>query len=136
MNTCIAGGCGSQVKSQLWSGHIFHARSCVRRDYPSEVMEIVSYCNKGGRTSRKLVSGKYLSIDQIMSDDIDDIQFRKPFRGFACARMALRARKASSRLLATLDPQSTCHGPRSGPTLAPWCSGTTSYHKDESFGRA
>ena len=25
--------------------------------------------------------------------------------------------------LATLSPQSTCHGPRRGPTLAPWCAG-------------
>ena len=24
---------------------------------------------------------------------------------------------------ATLNPQSTCHGPGPGPTLAPWCSG-------------
>ena len=38
---------------QLWVAgegstrrHIFHARSCVRRDYRSEVMEIVSYCTK------------------------------------------------------------------------------------------
>ena len=54
--------CGSQVKAQPSSGHKFHARSCVRRDYPSEVMEIVSYCTKSGRMSRKLVSGKYVSI--------------------------------------------------------------------------
>ena len=26
-------------------------------------------------------------------------------------------------VLATLNPQSTCHGPRPGPTLAPWCTG-------------
>ena len=26
-------------------------------------------------------------------------------------------------IFATLNPQSTCHGPRPGPTLAPWCSG-------------
>ena len=44
------------------SGHISHARSCVRRDYPSEVMKIVSYCTKSGRMSWKLVSGRYLSI--------------------------------------------------------------------------
>ena len=37
--------------------------------------------------------------------------------------MALRARNASPWLLATLSPQSTCHGPRPGPTLSPWCSG-------------
>ena len=37
--------------------------------------------------------------------------------------MALRARKASPCLLSTLNPQSTCHGPRPGPTLAPHCSG-------------
>ena len=54
--------CESQVKAQPSSGHIFHARSCVRRDYPSEVMEIVSYCAKSGRMSRTLVTGKYLSI--------------------------------------------------------------------------
>ena len=54
--------CGSQVKAQPSSGHIFHARSCVRRDYPSEVMDIVSYCTKNGRMSRKLASGKNLSI--------------------------------------------------------------------------
>ena len=54
--------CGSQVKTQTSSGHILGARSSVRRDYPSEVMEIVTYCAKRGRMSRKLVSGKYLSI--------------------------------------------------------------------------
>ena len=57
--------CGSQVKAQPSSGHIFHASSCVRRDYPSEVMmEIIYYCtiNKSGRMSRKLASGKYLYI--------------------------------------------------------------------------
>ena len=37
--------------------------------------------------------------------------------------MVLRARNASAWLLATLNAQSTCHGPRPGPTLAPWCSG-------------
>ena len=26
-------------------------------------------------------------------------------------------------VFATLNPQSTCHVPRPGPTLAPWCSG-------------
>ena len=36
--------CGSQVTAQPSSGHILHARSCVRRDYPSEVTEVVSYC--------------------------------------------------------------------------------------------
>ena len=37
--------------------------------------------------------------------------------------MALRARNASLWLLATLNPQSTCHGPLPGSTLASWCSG-------------
>ena len=54
--------CESPVKAQPSSGHVFHARSCVRRDYPSEVMKTVLCCPKSGRMSRKLVSGKYLSI--------------------------------------------------------------------------
>ena len=37
--------------------------------------------------------------------------------------MALRARNAPPWLLATLNPKSTCHRPRPGPTLAPWISG-------------
>ena len=52
--------------------------------------------------------------------------FLYPVRGFAWAWMALRARNASPWLLANVrdfEPQSTCHGPRPGPTLAPWCSG-------------
>ena len=57
--------CGSQVKAQPSSGHIFQPRSCVRSDYPSEAMEIVSYCTKSGRMSRKLVSGKYLFINYL-----------------------------------------------------------------------
>ena len=39
-------------------------------------------------------------------------------RGFAWAWTVLRARNPSPRGLATLTPQSTCHGPRSGPKLA------------------
>ena len=39
-------------------------------------------------------------------------------RGFACTWMALRARNPSPSGLATLNPQSTCHGPRPGPKLA------------------
>ena len=68
-----------------------------------------------------------------MSDGIDDIQDprdhmgRRTFfitvRGSAWAWTALRARNASPWLLATLNPQSTCHGPRPGSTLVPWCSG-------------
>ena len=34
--------------------------------------------------------------------------------------MALRARNASPRGRATLNPQNTCHGPRPGPKLAHW----------------
>ena len=37
--------------------------------------------------------------------------------------MALRARNHSPRGLATLNPQGTCHGPRSGPKLTPWDPG-------------
>ena len=37
--------------------------------------------------------------------------------------MDLRARNDSPFLLSTLNPQSTCHGPRPGATLAPGCSG-------------
>ena len=65
--------CGSQVKAQRSSGHIFQSRSCVRRDYPSEVMDIVSYCTKSGRMSQVGV-GEMPYHHQVMSDDIDDIQ--------------------------------------------------------------
>ena len=64
---------------------------------------------------------------QVISDDIDDIQdpirnmsrwtFFKPVRGFAWAWMAIRARNHSPWGLATLNPLSTCHGPRPGPNL-------------------
>ena len=61
--------CGSMVKAQPSSGHIFHARSWVRRDYPSEVMEIASYCNV-----RKVVSqvgvGE-IPFHQVISDIYD-----------------------------------------------------------------
>ena len=46
-----------------------------------------------------------------------------PVRGFARGWTALRARSSFPWLLATFTPQSTCHGPRSGFTLALWCSG-------------
>ena len=62
------------MKAQPSSGHIFHARSCVRRDYPSEAMGIVSYCTKSGRMSRKLGIGEIPFHHQAMSGDIDDIQ--------------------------------------------------------------
>ena len=58
-------------------------------------------------------------------------------RGFACTWMALRARNPSPSGLATLNPQSTCHGPRPGLILAPWytdglpaCPGAESARKD------
>ena len=70
----------------------------------------------------------------VMSDDIDDIQDlryhmrRRTFFllvnnvlctcGFAWAWMALRARNASPSGRASLNPQSTCHGPRPGSKLA------------------
>ena len=54
--------CGSQVKAQPSSGHnILDARSCVRRDYPSEVIDMYLIVLKVVRR-RKLVSGKYLFI--------------------------------------------------------------------------
>ena len=73
--------CGSQVNAQPSSGHIIHARSCVRGDYPSEVVEMVSYCTKSSRMSRKLVSGNTVPFHhQVMSDDIDDIQHPRYYR--------------------------------------------------------
>ena len=119
------------MKAQPSSGHIFHARSCVRRDCPSEAMEIVSYCTKRGRMSGKLGIGEIPFHHQAMSGDIDiqDHRYRMSrrtffillmhyVRGFACTWMALRARNPSPSGLATLNPQSTCHGPRPGPKLA------------------
>ena len=84
-----------------------------------------------------LVSGKDFSITRyVMSDDIDEIKgprdhmrrrtfFQSVYNvlctcGFAWAWMALRARNASPGGRATLNPQSTCHGPRPGPKLAYW----------------
>ena len=129
--------CGSQVKAQPSSGHIFHARTCVRRGHPSEAMEIVSYWTKSGHMFRKLGVGDIPLHHQVMSGDIDDIQehryrisrrtwfqlsvkmyHRYYVRGFVWARMALRARNPSPWGLATLTPQSTCHGPRPRPKLA------------------
>ena len=47
--------------------------------------------------------------------------------------MALRARNSSPWGLATLNPQSTCHGRRPEPTLAAWCSdGLPACHRAES----
>ena len=37
--------------------------------------------------------------------------------------MSLRAQNHSPRVPATLNPQSTCHGPRPGPRRASWCPG-------------
>ena len=82
-----------------------------------------------------MVSGKNFSITKyVMSDDIDDIQdpryhmrrrtFFKPVNnvlstcGFAWVWIALRARNPSPSGRATFHPQSTRHGPRSGPKLA------------------
>ena len=63
-------------------------------------------------------------------DDIEDPgyhmsrgTFFEPVLGFACTWMALRARNSSPKILATLNPQSTCHGPQPGPKHAQWCSG-------------
>ena len=52
--------------------------------------------------------------------------FFEHVRGFVWAWMALRAGNHAPWGLATLNPQSTCHGPRPGPNLAPWCPGGTS----------
>ena len=67
-------GCGSQTKANASSGHIFHARPCVRRDHPSEVMEMVYCCTQRGRSHISQVGvGELLFHHQAMSDDIDDI---------------------------------------------------------------
>ena len=74
------------------------------------------------------VSGKNVSITKyVMSDDMDDIQdpryhmrrrtFFYPVRGFACTWVALRARNPSPSERSTLNPQSTCRGPRPGPEV-------------------
>ena len=47
----------------------------------------------------------------------------EPVYGFAWDWIALRARNASPWILATSNPQSTCHGTRPGPKLEPWCLG-------------
>ena len=111
------------MKGQPSSGHVFYARLCVRRDYPSEAIEIVS---------GKLGIGEIPFHHQVMPGDIDiqDHRYRMSrrtffillmhyVRGFACTWMALRARNPSPRGRATLNHQSTCRGPRPGPTLAP-----------------
>ena len=127
--------CGSQVKAQPSSGH--NPRKIVREKRLSAAIDIVSYCTKSGRMSRKLRIGEIPFRHQVMSGDIDDIQdhrhrmSRRTFfftqvkmyhryyvRGFAWAWMALRVRNPSLRGLATLNLQSTCHGPRPGPKLA------------------
>ena len=46
----------------------------MRRDYPSEAMEIVSNCTKSGRMSRKSGIGQIPFHHQVLSGDIDDIQ--------------------------------------------------------------
>ena len=65
--------CGSQVKAQPSSGHIFPARSCVRIDCPSEAIEVVSYCTQNGRMSRKLGIGE-IPFHHHIAGDIDDVQ--------------------------------------------------------------
>ena len=95
-------------------------------------------CTKSGRMSRKLVLGKYLSITKSCLTTLTTFKILGiiwavgrlfyffnlyvGLHGFAWVWMALRARNASPWLVATLNPQSTCHGPRPGRTLAPWCS--------------
>ena len=103
---------------------------------PCEAMEIVSYSTKRGRMSLKLGIGQIRLHRQIKSDEIDiqDHRYRMSLpeiiltqvkmyhryyvRGFAWAWMALRVRNPSPGGIATLNPQSTCHGPRPGPKLA------------------
>ena len=102
---------------------------CVRRDHILWRSWRCIFCVKSGRMSGMLVSNIF--HHEVMSDDIDDIQnpryhvsrrtLFQPVRGFAGAWMAPRARSASPWGRPTLKPQSTCHGGRPGPTLAPWC---------------
>ena len=62
------------MKVQPSRGHIFHARSCVRRDYLPEVMEIASYCTKKGSHVSQAGVGEIPFHHQVMSNDIDDNQ--------------------------------------------------------------
>ena len=49
----------------------------MRRDYPSEAMEIVSSCTKSGRMYRKLGIGEMRYHHQVNSGDFDDIQYHR-----------------------------------------------------------
>ena len=79
--------------------------------------------------------GNPFSINKyVMSDAIDDVQNPRYLmrrwtffnllmyfvRGFACTWTAPRARNPSPSRLATMNPKSTRHGPRLGPTLGCW----------------
>ena len=67
---------GSQVKAQPSSGSIFHARSCVRKDSPSDSMEIMSDCTKRGHTLARWRRGKTDKpfLHHVMSDNNSDVQ--------------------------------------------------------------
>ena len=103
----------------------------MRRDYPSEVIEIVPHCTKSGGMSRKLVSRKYLSITKSADiDDIDDPRYHTAvgifvnfYVGVHGPRylLVLSARNASPWLRTTLYPRARARRP--GPTLVPWCLG-------------
>ena len=85
---------------------------------------------------------------QLMSDNIDDIQdprYHMSRRTFFNLNVGLHEPgwlyvlgMPLGELLAALNLQSTCHGPRPGPTLAPWysgglpaCPGAESTRKDQ-----
>ena len=75
---------------------------------------------------------------QVMSDNIDDIQDaryhmtrRTFFLKFSCTWVCMglggsTCSKCFPVVTCDFEPQSTCHGPRRGPTLAPWCFGRLS----------
>ena len=143
----------SWKQAQPWSGHIFHVRSCVRGDYPSEVLHIVVLKVVTGKSWYRgnnglqpytgeisfhyqltrlttLTTFKILDITwTFVSCESSSLERRttstreQPVRGFAWSWMGLRARNACRWLLTILNHQGTCQGPRSWPTFAPWCSG-------------
>ena len=139
-NLIVILSCGSQVKAQPSSGHIFYARSCVRREYPSEAVEIVSFCTKSGRMSRKLGIGEIPFHHQVMSinsgiDDIQDPRYRvsrRTFfnlllyyvRGSPSTWMALRARNLSPSGHATLNPSARAADLGQGLHLHPVSEGS------------
>ena len=66
--------CESQVKAQPSSGHIFHARSCVRRDNPSDVIRDCILLHQKWSHVLQVGFGEIHFRHQAMPNDVDDIQ--------------------------------------------------------------